>query len=319
VVDDRRPGRSGTNGRHPEGLRTRPTALDPDGSEPVDLVAVQADDALINALSAGMTVSAPGVGGYTADDHVAAILAAWKAEVDAVPEPELVDLDTAVRTVKAARRPGRRFRHLAPVAAAAALVVVTGAGVSVGSATAQPDDGPLWAVSKVLFSERAESVEARVRVEENLARAKQALLVGDVEEASSALAAARVELAAVRPEENGPELAEVQSFLAAKAEETPDGTPTDPGAPLARDRSRKVPPGAVVPLPSATSPVTVPTTSAPVQSSAPASSPPSSSSAPTSDPVPSTDEDDEDAPPSATPEPQPDGGAGGGAPGIPAS
>jgi hypothetical protein len=146
----------GTNGARPSGMTARSYPID-EHSEPVDLVAVQADDELINALAAGMTVSSPGTGGYDADDRVAAILAAWKADVDADPVPELVDLDTAVATVVAARPRSPRARYLAPVAAAAAFLVLAIGGISVTSYNAQPDDA-LWGVSKVLYSERAESV-----------------------------------------------------------------------------------------------------------------------------------------------------------------
>src|SRR5690606_17318781 len=103
-----------------------------------------------------MSVSAPGVSGYDADDRVAAILAAWKADVDAEPIPELVDVYTGVATVLAARPPSSRVRHLAPVAAAAAFLVLSIGALSVTSYNAQPDD-MLWGVSKVLYSERAES------------------------------------------------------------------------------------------------------------------------------------------------------------------
>jgi hypothetical protein len=90
---ERRPQTNGTNGTHPGGMHTRPVPFD-EIDEPIDLVAVQADDELINALAAGMSVSSPGVSGYDADDQVAAILAAWKADVDAEPVPELVDVVT---------------------------------------------------------------------------------------------------------------------------------------------------------------------------------------------------------------------------------
>jgi hypothetical protein len=239
-----RPRSNGNNGAHVEGMRTRSVSMDEVG-EPIDLVAVQADDELINALSAGMSVSAPGLHGYDADDQVAAILAAWKAEVDAEPIPELVDLDTAVATIVAARPPSRRARHLAPVAAAAAFIVLAVGGVSVGSYNSEPGDA-LWGVSKVLYSERAGSVEAAARVESRIATAKQALAQGDPAVAAQALAQAQAELASVRPEEGKADLADVQNFLAAKADETPPGQPTDPGAPLKKDRSRKVPHGAAI-------------------------------------------------------------------------
>ncbi|MBA3907527.1 MAG: hypothetical protein H0X35_12705, partial [Pseudonocardiales bacterium] len=95
------------NGIRHDGARTRaiplrdPDVVDTDTFEPIDLVAVQTDDELINALSGGYRVSGPDYGGYPADDRIASILAAWKAEVDAEPVPELLDLDTAVATVRA--------------------------------------------------------------------------------------------------------------------------------------------------------------------------------------------------------------------------
>jgi Anti-sigma-D factor RsdA to sigma factor binding region len=244
--EHRRP-RHSSNGHRPAHMQTRPVPLDEIG-EPVDLVAVQADDELINALAAGMTVTSPGRPGYGADDRVAAILAAWKADVDVDPIPELVDTDTAVATVRAARRPGRRARHLAPVAAAAAFVVLSIGAVSIGSYNAHPDDA-LWGVSKVLYSQRAESVEAAVRVEARITKAKEALVAGQPVTAAQELAQARADLSVVRPEEGRNELTQVQEFLVAKAAETPNGTPTDPGTPLSTQPSRPVPPGAAIQRP----------------------------------------------------------------------
>jgi hypothetical protein len=188
-------------------------------------------------------VSSPGLGGYDADDRVAAILAAWKADVDAEPVPELVDLDTAVATVVAARPPSSRARHLAPVAAAAAFLVLAIGGVSVSSYNADPDDA-LWGVSKVLYAERAESVEAAARVEERIASAKEALVAGQPVVAAQELAAAEEDLSSVRPQEGKSELADTQDFLEAKAAETPQGQSTNPGAPLSTQPSRPVPQGA---------------------------------------------------------------------------
>jgi hypothetical protein len=243
------PRRPRTNGRshraNGDPSPIRPVRFDEVAEEPIDLVAVQADDELISALAAGMSVSAPGVGGYDADDQVAALLAGWRAEVDSEPLPELVDLDTAMATLQAASRPsGRRARHLFPLAAAAAMIVFTIAGVSVGAADARPGD-TLWGVSRVLYSERAESVEAAERVEVRIDEAKDALTRGEPEVAAAALAAAEEDLVGVREEEGLAELAEVQSFLEAKAAETPQGTPIQPGTPLAADPERRVPPRAV--------------------------------------------------------------------------
>lgn len=246
---------NGTNGAHSRSSHVRPVPFDEVAGDPIDLVAVQADDELINALAAGMAVSSPGRGGYDADDQVAALLAAWKAEVDEEPLPELVDVDTAVARVQAATRPSttRRLRLVAPVAAAAVLVLSV-AGVGTAASTARPGDGFAWDIAQVVDSERAESLLAAGRVEERIAEAKAALTRGEPEVAAQVLAAAEDDLVAVRAEEGAAALAEVQSFLEAKAAETPPGQPTQPGAPLARDPDRPVPPGAVT-----EAPVVVPT------------------------------------------------------------
>lgn len=251
--DDRGPdSRRRSNGHRPSGMNARPTHLRA-VEEPVDLVAVQADDELISALAAGMTVSAPGYGGYDADDHVAAILAAWREEVDAEPIPELVDVDTAIATIRAAGRPRSRSRHLAPIAAAAAAGVLLVGGVTVGSASARPDS-LLWPVSKVLYSERADSIEAAARVTARIGKAKLALTSGQSIVAAQELREAQADLGAIRPEEGQAQLSEVQDFLVAKAEETPPGKSTDPGQPLETDRQRRVPPGAAVGEDPATTP-----------------------------------------------------------------
>ncbi|MBW0089784.1 hypothetical protein I4I73_05280 [Pseudonocardia sp. KRD-184] len=279
----RRPHTNGSNGSHPDGMRTQPIPFTQVSDEPIDLVAVQADDELISALAAGMSVSSPGVGGYDADDQVAALLATWRAEVDREPLPELVDLDTAMAAVRSSSRPpSRRARHLFPLAAAAAMIVFTVGGVSVGAAEAKPGD-TLWGVSRVLYAERAESVEAAERVEVRIDEAKQALSRGEPAVAAQALAAAEEDLVAVRAEEGLAELAEAQSFLEAKAAETPPGQPVEPGSPLESDPRRPVPPRAATETPSpalAPAPATTTTSDVP----APAASP----VAPTSTAVPPT-------------------------------
>src|SRR6476660_8177364 len=172
----------------------------------------------------------------------------WRADVVAEPIPELVDLEAAVAAVRAgmpATRPSRsgRARHLVPVAAAAAFLVLVGGGVTIGSATAEPDSA-LWPVSKVLFSERAESVEAAVRVSDKIDHAKQALTEGKPEQAAADLAQAQDDLAKVRPQEGKDELVDVKEFLVAKAAETPSGQKVNPASPLRTDRGRPIPAGA---------------------------------------------------------------------------
>jgi hypothetical protein len=226
--------------------------FDDASDEPVDLMAVQADDELIDALASGMAVSAPGRSGYDVDDHVVALLAAWKAEVDADPVPPLVDVDAAAARVRAAARPaGRRLRLVAPLAAAAVLILsVGGIGYNAG-VNAGPDDGLAWEIARVVDGDRVESVLAAERVEERIAEAKAALTRGEPEVAARALAAAAQDLQVVRAEENASDLAAVQSFLEAKVAETPPGTPTQPDAPLLSDPTRPVPPGASPSVPAA--------------------------------------------------------------------
>jgi hypothetical protein len=233
------------NNGHGDGSFFHGTPLD----EPVDLVAVQADDELINALAAGFGVPSGG-GAYHADDQVVALLSSWRTEVMDEPIPELIDLETAVAAVRSgmpSAKPTRsaRARHLVPVAAAAAFLVLVGGGVTIGSATAEPDSA-LWPVSKVLFSERAESVEAAVRVSDNIDNAKQALMEGKPEQAAADLAQAQQELAKVRPQEGKDELVVVKEFLVAKAAETPPGTKVNPASPLKADKGRPIPAGAAL-------------------------------------------------------------------------
>ena len=174
-------------------LPTRPLPVDvADG--PIDLVAVQADDELVNALGSGAAVTyrdrAPRSDAdprRPRDERLVTMLAAWRAEIEAEPIPELVDLDTAVAAVVAGmkadevgtrRRRADRLRHLAPLAAAAAIIVATISGVGLGSQDAMPGD-TLWGVQKIVDPERAESVETKIEVESRLQIVRAALSTGD--------------------------------------------------------------------------------------------------------------------------------------------
>ena len=243
-------------------------------AEPVDLIAVQADDELLNALGAGMGVPSGGRA-FQADDQVVALLSSWRADVVAEPIPELIDIETAVAAVRKGMpsRRSTRARHLVPVAAAAAFLVLVCGGVTIGSATAQPDSA-LWPVSKVLFSERAESVEAAVRVSDKIDNAKQALMDGKPEQAAADLAQAQQDLGKVRPQEGKAELVDVKDFLAAKAAETPSGQRVDPATPLKTDKQRPVPAGAALTLqPTTAGTLTDPSSHAPAANPAPTTHP----------------------------------------------
>jgi len=261
-----RPRPNGGNGRHrngggghgagPHGIPNRPIQFPTGGrqggyrveddefaDEPLDLVAVQADDELINALSAGMTVSAPGRHGYDADDKVVAMLAAWKAEVDAEPVPQLVDLDTAVAAVESGkpRKASSRRRHLVPLAGAAALLVFSIGGVSIGAQSADPGDA-LFPVTQVLYKDAANSKVAAAEVQSRIRQVNAKLASGDSVGAQQDLAALAPLLEQVRPEEGKTYLAAEQTFLQQKAVETPPGVPVDPRAPLRNGTPRPTPP-----------------------------------------------------------------------------
>jgi hypothetical protein len=62
---------------------------------PADLAAVQADDALLDALGDDPTPS---------DADVARVLLAWRRDVDAEPIPRRMDVDTALSIVRTRSR-----------------------------------------------------------------------------------------------------------------------------------------------------------------------------------------------------------------------
>lgn len=234
-------GNFGTNGATPfpaPGRRLDPLAMDEDG--PVDLVELQADDELINALSSGLGVSGPGRGGYDADDRLVAMLAAWKADVDSEPIPELVEPDMAVRMLQPAR-PSRRASYLRPLAAAAAVAACALAAVSIGAHEAVPGD-TLWGVSKVLYSERAEQVQAASDLRTGIERVNAKLAAGDTAGAQQDLAALAPLLGKVEPGQQQAYFSQQQQFLSAKVAETPPGTPVDPSTPLRNGTEAPRPP-----------------------------------------------------------------------------
>jgi hypothetical protein len=252
-----------------------------DADAPIDLVAVQADDELVNAVGVRTDIPArarPETGGRDAgplgtDDRLVAMLAAWRAEIDAEPIPELIDLDNAVAAVLAGvqaqdlaarRKRAGRLRHLAPLAAAAAIIVATVTGVGLGSQNAMPGD-TLWPIQKVVNPERAGSVEAKVSVESHLENVRAALAKGDTVTAAQELEAIRTDIPAVRGQEGQPQLVQEQEFLAAKLADTPPGTPADLSTP-ARSNPAARPTGApstppVPAVPSVDSAVTGPSAS----------------------------------------------------------
>ncbi|WP_082468787.1 anti-sigma-D factor RsdA [Sciscionella sediminilitoris] len=158
--------------------RTGMTGADEAGST-VDLSALQADDALLDALGSGDSE----LSGPMSRHRVDALLLAWRREVDAEPIGELVDTETAARVVTEANeeltgRDRRKRRFLVPLTSAAAVLLIGFTVVGIAARSAVPGD-TLWGVTQVLYSDHATSVEAAANVRKDLAQAKVALHSGN--------------------------------------------------------------------------------------------------------------------------------------------
>ncbi|WP_245886310.1 anti-sigma-D factor RsdA [Umezawaea tangerina] len=155
-----------------------------------DLSGIQADDALLDALGG----KDPDRVGDLVQDDLNALLLAWRHDVDSQAIGALVDTDTAIATIAAARPvPRSRHRFLIPLASAAAVLAIAFTGVSLVARDAQPGDA-LWGLTRVLYSDHARSVEAAVAVKTDLDAARAALREGRVNEAKDALDKAGVAL-----------------------------------------------------------------------------------------------------------------------------
>ncbi|WP_317494718.1 anti-sigma-D factor RsdA [Haloechinothrix sp. LS1_15] len=185
-----------------------------------DIAQVHADDALLDALGG----ADPSESDQLGEAELNALLLSWRREVDSQPVPELVDSDTAVRTVAAAnlaRRHGdraRRWKFLVPVAAAASVLGIAFAGAGIAAKDAQPGD-TLWGVTKVLYADKARSIEAATEVRHEFNLARTALSRGQLEDARSALEEAQVALDSVHIEEDRAELTEQHRELMTRLDE----------------------------------------------------------------------------------------------------
>jgi hypothetical protein len=213
--------------------------------DPVEFLAIRADDELLDGLSTGLLVGpayTEGCGsgvhsGYADDQHVLALLAELRAEIDSVPFPELVMVDEACDAIAAGRRAVRPRRRLMSLTAAAAVTVMALSGVALAAGNAQPGDA-LWGVSAVLDANRARSVEAAYRVDTALATARQALAEGRVAEARATLASVTPDLDKVSDPERKVQLSRTARNLTDAADEAREGervqtdehgAPSDPG------------------------------------------------------------------------------------------
>ncbi|MFD0204893.1 MULTISPECIES: anti-sigma-D factor RsdA [Saccharothrix] len=209
---------------------TEDTLVDPGD----DLAGIRADDALLDALG-GRAGEPPE---SLVDDELNALLLAWRREVDSPPMGELVDTETAVATIAAARpQPrGTRHRFLIPLASAAAVLAIAFTGMSLVARDAQPGDA-LWGLTRVLYSEHARSVEAAVAVRTDLDTARAALREGRYGEARDALLKAEKSLPSVSPDDDKDALAQQHESL---LEELTSTTPS-PNTPTTAHQSTSAP------------------------------------------------------------------------------
>lgn len=230
--------------------------------EPVDLSAVQSDDALLRLLASPDAT----VDDDAADAELQALLLSWREDADEEPMPELVDVAGAVAAIELAKRRSRKRRwQLTPVSAAAAVLVVAFIGMGMAAKDAQPGD-TLWGVTQVLYSDHAKSVSAAFEARKALTTAQVEIQDGDLSAAKVALQKAQSTLKSVAAEDGRDQLVAIHTTLSNQL--NGGGTPTS--GPSTGSSSSASPPS---------------TTSVPPSSP---SAPPSSSVSPTPSPSGST-------------------------------
>ena len=232
--------------------------------EPVadDLSAVQADDRLLDALGS----ATPGAAGSLVDDELNALLLAWRNEVETEPFGELVDTDTAIATIQAARpQPVSRHRFLIPLASAAAVLAIAFTGMSLVARDAQPGDA-LWGLTRVLYSEHAKSIEAAAIVRNDLDSARLALREGKVTEAREKLDRIGASLESVSTADGKAQLEEKHKELEKELDtntSTSPATTTPPVTKPSESSKPSTPPSSASTEPSTTQPSTPPSSETP--------------------------------------------------------
>ena len=122
-----------------------------------------------------------------------------------------------------------RPRRIPVLATVAAVLVIAFSGVGSDARTAEPGDR-LWTLTKVLYTDYANSVEAAVEAREQLKQADTALAVGRAGYAQTTLARVEDELRVVDEEESRAELeAKAEALRGRWAERTPAGVRTHQG------------------------------------------------------------------------------------------
>ncbi|MDV7197508.1 anti-sigma-D factor RsdA [Rhodococcus kroppenstedtii] len=214
----------------------RDRSLD-DENDPVDLMAVRRDDALIEAIAGNGPVATADADEY----RLAALLAEWREDIVSAPMPagpSLDEIQAAMDRAHHAADRGRarsRLRFLRPVVGAAAAVAFLAGGVSAVSFGAEPGD-PLWKVKEVVFTQEAQSTAARVETTSALQNVETALARGDADQARTLLAEAATRTPAVRDEQQRAELLGWWTRLNEQLSKlTPPAIPVPPAAPVTPD------------------------------------------------------------------------------------
>jgi Anti-sigma-D factor RsdA to sigma factor binding region len=240
-----RPRGTGSAGTDHAGYFAVDDPLTTEASEPVDMSQVRADDAFIEALANANR--APDVDPL--DERMASLLLSWRDDVNSESVGPVVSLDTAVAAIRNAPRPPVKRQLFGPLAAAAAVLVIAFTGIGLAARDAVPGT-PLFGVTKVLYADKAKSVEAAVAVRTKLEAASEALASGRVDEAHDAIEQAQEQLLVVAAEDG-------QGDLVAQTQQLMDQL----------DQIERLAPPSSAPLPA--TPPTVPAETTPVPTSQP--------------------------------------------------
>lgn len=242
------------------GTRDDAASLDAHGVNPA---AVDRDEELLDALGRGEHPAG--------DDPLIALLAGWRAEVEAGELPELPsdeEIEVALAPNVSRLWPrrgwaktgehhhGQRPALWQAVTGAAAVAAVLVGGLSVAAHSAMPGD-PLWDVSKTIFSDRAGDVELVSDLSEHLAAADHAARLGDRSEAERLLEEVSERLDEVSDNSERVELMKRRDAIQRDLSRvTPSVVPSPAPAPAPSPAAPPPPgaatlvPGAPIPLPS---------------------------------------------------------------------
>lgn len=164
-----------------------------------DLTLITADDQFLDCIAAGrgdvFTMPQEFSPGFPAGS-LAPLLATWRSEIVGPQGPSVPTADQVQRAVRAELRPvvKRTRRALTPMlGVAVAISALLFGSAAAGANSAKPGD-PLWALAKVLYSDRANSYAASDAAWHSLRAADRALKMGQPTIALSALTSASGEI-----------------------------------------------------------------------------------------------------------------------------